>query len=199
MKNQLKNEYEHKYWPKLIMGIDEAGRGPLCGPLCVAGLVLPPFYQNENINDSKKLSAKKRNDLYHEIVSVAYFYKVIFVSPREIDELNIYQATKKAMTSLALSYKVDIVLTDALPLNIDLTTISIIKGDALSISIAGASILAKVERDNYMLNLAKIYPMYGYQNHKGYPTKAHLDAIEKYGINKHYRLSYKPCQKFIKK
>ncbi len=190
----LLNEYENKCWPnnKLVMGIDEAGRGPLCGPLVVACCVLPIGYQNDMINDSKKLSEKKRELLFDQIKQDALFYDVKIVSPKEIDELNIYAATKKAMSKLALEKDVEYVLTDAMPLD-NKKVVPIIKGDAKSISIASASIIAKVTRDRIMYELDAKYPEYEYRKHKGYPTKRHIELMEKYGIFDIYRMSYKPC------
>ena len=191
----LLNEYENKFWSynELIMGIDEAGRGPLCGPLVVACCVLPINYQNDMINDSKKLSEKKRELLFDQIKKDALFYDVKIVSPKEIDELNIYAATKKAMSELALEKDVKYVLTDAMPIEDNEKVIPIIKGDAKSISIAAASIIAKVTRDHIMYELDKKYPEYEYRKHKGYPTKRHIELMEEYGIFDIYRMSYKPC------
>ena len=191
----LLNEYENKFWPynELIMGIDEAGRGPLCGPLVVACCVLPINYQNDMINDSKKLSEKKRELLFDQIKKDALFYDVKIVSPKEIDELNIYAATKKAMSELALEKDVKYVLTDAMSIEDNEKVIPIIKGDAKSISIAAASIIAKVTRDHIMYELDKKYPEYEYRKHKGYPTKRHIELMEEYGIFDIYRMSYKPC------
>ena len=191
----LLNEYENICWPnnKLVMGIDEAGRGPLCGPLVVACCVLPIGYENDVINDSKKLSEKKRELLFEQIKKDALFYDVKIVSPKEIDELNIYAATKKAMTSLALEKDVEYVLTDAMPIEDNPKVIPIIKGDGKSISIASASIIAKVTRDRIMYELDKQYPEYEYRKHKGYPTKRHIELMEEYGVFDIYRMSYKPC------
>ncbi len=191
----LLNEYENKCWPngELIMGIDEAGRGPLCGPLVVACCMLPLNYQNDMINDSKKLCEKKRELLFDQIKKDALFYDVKIVSPKEIDELNIYAATKKAMSELALEKDVKYVLTDAMPIEDNKKVIPIIKGDAKSISIAAASIIAKVTRDHIMYELDKKYPEYEYRKHKGYPTKRHIELMEEYGIFDIYRMSYKPC------
>ena len=191
----LLNEYENICWPnnKLVMGIDEAGRGPLCGPLVVACCVLPIGYENDMINDSKKLSEKKRELLFEQIKKDALFYDVKIVSPKEIDELNIYAATKKAMTSLALEKDVEYVLTDAMPIEDNPKVIPIIKGDGKSISIASASIIAKVTRDRIMYELDKQYPEYEYRKHKGYPTKRHIELMEEYGVFDIYRMSYKPC------
>lgn len=192
----LINEYENIAWPnnELIMGIDEAGRGPLCGPLVVASCVLPVDYKNDLINDSKKLSEKKREVLYSQIVEDALFFSIKVVEPKEIDELNIYAATKKAMSELAKEYDVSKVLTDAMPIEDNNKVIPIIKGDAKSISIASASILAKVTRDHIMYELDKKYPEYEYRKHKGYPTKRHIELMKEYGIFDIYRMSYGPCK-----
>lgn len=194
----LENKYENLYWPDLIMGIDEAGRGPLCGPLVVGACVLKPHYQNEMINDSKKLSAKKRAMLFNDIIANALYYDFKIVSPKEIDTLNIYQATKKAMEELAMRFDCQIILSDAMPLNIDKQVYPIIKGDAKSISIAAASILAKVLRDHIMEGYDILYPQYEFCKHKGYPTKRHLQLLEENGILDIYRMSYGPCKKYIK-
>lgn len=192
----LINEYENIAWPnnELVMGIDEAGRGPLCGPLVVASCVLPINYNNDLINDSKKLSEKKREALYKVIIEDALFFSIEIVSPKEIDELNIYAATKKAMRKLSYEYEVSKVLTDAMPIEDNDKVIPIIKGDSKSISIAAASILAKVTRDNIMYELDKKYPEYEYRKHKGYPTKRHIELMEEYGIFDIYRMSYGPCK-----
>ena len=192
----LLNEYENKCWPnnKLVMGIDEAGRGPLCGPLVVGCCVLPIGYNNDLINDSKKLSEKKREALFEIIKKDALFYQIEIVSPKEIDELNIYAATKKAMSKLALSYDTSLVLTDAMPIEGNDKVIPIIKGDAKSISIAAASILAKVTRDHIMYEIDKQYPEYEYRKHKGYPTKRHIELMNEYGVFDIYRMSYGPCK-----
>ena len=190
------NEFENKYWKdnQFVMGIDEAGRGPLCGPLVVACCIFPINYQNDLINDSKKLTAKKRESLFKTIISDAAYFDFRIVSPKQIDQLNIYQATKKAMDELSASTNKHIVtLTDAMPLNKD-NVISIIKGDAKSISIAGASILAKVLRDHIMEGYHILHPQYEYNKHKGYPTKKHLDLMKQYGYLDIYRMSYKPCR-----
>ena len=191
----LENRYELEYWnnDQYVMGIDEAGRGPLCGPLVVACCIFPINYQNDEINDSKKLTEKKRDELFKVIVKDAHYFSIKIVMPKEIDELNIYGATKKAMDELSKSTKIHaITLTDAMPLN-RYDTIDIIKGDAKSISIAGASILAKVVRDHIMYGYDVLYPQYDYKNNKGYPTEKHLQLMDEYGLNHLYRMSYKPC------
>lgn len=193
---KLENSYEILAWQndELVMGIDEAGRGPLCGPLVVGACVLPVNYQNDDINDSKKLSPKKRAELYEVIKEDALWFAVKIVEPKVIDELNILEATRSAMLELSNEYKVENVLTDAVKINNELN-IPIIKGDSKSISIAAASILAKVTRDNIMDEYDKLYPEYELKKHKGYPTKKHMELIEKYGVIKDfYRFSYKPCK-----
>ena len=191
----LENTFEKIAWNngELVMGIDEAGRGPLCGPLCVGACILPIGYTNDSINDSKKLSAKKREELYDVITRDALWYDVKVVSPKIIDELNILEATRKAMHELSLEQAASKVLTDAVKIDND-KNIPIIKGDAKSISIAAASILAKVTRDRIMDEYHKQYPEYEFNKHKGYPTKRHLELIEKYGVYSIYRFSYKPVQ-----
>ena len=192
----LENKYEKKYWKKkqYVMGIDEAGRGPLCGPLVVACCILPINYKNEMKNDSKKLTEKARESLFKQIIKDAYYYDFRIVSPNEIDKLDIYHATQKAMQELSESSKVHMItLTDAMPIKND-NSIDIIKGDAKSVSIAAASILAKVVRDHIMYGYDVLYPEYGYKNHKGYGTLKHLEMMDKYGLNKLYRMSYAPCR-----
>ena len=191
------NDYEHEYWPqgKLIIGIDEAGRGPLAGPLSVAGVVFPAGYENPDIYDSKAVSEKKRDLLYDVIQEEALWFEIIEVSPEEIDRLNILEADRKAMKQIAEDAPAKIILTDAMKFQVEgKKTIDLIKGDQKSISIAAGSILAKVTRDRLMLQYDKEYPEYGFAKHKGYPTKMHLEAIEKYGITPIHRRSYGPVK-----
>lgn len=184
-----------------IAGCDEAGRGPLCGPVVAAAVVFPSTYKNEEINDSKKLSEKKRKELFKEITENAISYGIGIVSPKEIDELNIYEASKKAMLIALnnLNVKLDLILTDYMPLTFNkIKAIPLVKGDAKARCIAAASILAKVARDEIMDKYDKLYPEYNFKKNKGYPTKEHLEKIEKYGIIKgFYRESYKPVQKIL--
>ena len=196
----LENEYEKIAWNsnELVMGIDEAGRGPLCGPLVVGSCVLPAGYENELINDSKKLSEKKRKQLFDVIKKDALYWNVKIVEPGIIDEMNILEATSSAMQELSGEYKVSKVLTDAVKIPNQLN-ISIIKGDAKSISIAAASILAKVTRDNIMEELDKKYPEYEFKKHKGYPTKRHIELMNEYGVFDIYRFSYSPVKNCPKK
>ena len=186
---------------KLIVGCDEAGRGPLCGPVVCAACIMEENYINDEINDSKKLTDKKRRQLFDVIISHAISYAIVAISPQEIDKINIYEASRKGMQDAIdlLKVKPDYILTDAMPLLKfkDIPQEAIIKGDAKSINIAAASILAKVTRDNILLEYDKKYPQYQFAKHKGYPTKLHLELLEKYGrIKEIYRFSYKPVQKF---
>ena len=196
----LENEYEKIAWNsnELVMGIDEAGRGPLCGPLVVGSCVLPAGYENELINDSKKLTEKKRKQLFDVIKKDALYWNVKIVEPGIIDEMNILEATRSAMQELSDEYKVSKVLTDAVKIPNQLN-IPIIKGDAKSISIAAASILAKVTRDNIMEELDKKYPEYEFKKHKGYPTKRHIELMNEYGVFDIYRFSYSPVKNCPKK
>ncbi|MBO7697412.1 MAG: ribonuclease HII, partial [Erysipelotrichaceae bacterium] len=179
----LENEYESKYWPsgQYVMGIDEAGRGPLCGPLVVACCILPIGYDNPEINDSKQLSEKKRKKLFPQIIRDAVYYRFMIVEPEEIDKYDIYHATKMAMDELSRSTDIhSLTLTDAMPLGRE-DVIDMVKGDARSINIAAASILAKVLRDHIMMGYDVLYPEYEYRNHKGYGTKRHLELMDQYG------------------
>ena len=184
---------------KVIAGVDEVGRGPLVGNVVAACVVLPLNYKLEGLTDSKKLSEKKREKFYEIIKKDARAIGIGEVSPQEIDELNIYQATKKAMT-IAINeankqIKLEHILIDAMPLELEIPTTSIIKGDAKSLTIAAASVIAKVTRDHEMYELDKKYPMYDFKNNKGYGTKKHIEAIEKYGIIPEHRLTYEPVTK----
>lgn len=186
---------------KLIVGCDEAGRGPLCGPVVCAACILPLDYQNEEINDSKKLTEKKRNKLFEIIKKDAISYSIVVISPQEIDKINIYAASRKGMQEAIknLTVKPDYILTDAMPLLEfeDTKKEALIKGDAKSMNIAAASILAKVTRDLIMDELDKKYPQYEFKKHKGYPTKRHLELLDQYGpIKEIYRYSYSPVKKF---
>ena len=188
------NEYENKAWAKglTVVGIDEAGRGPLAGPLVVAGVVFPVGYDSGEINDSKQLTEKKREELYGIIIRDALFYQIEIVEPEEIDRINILEADRQAMGRIALAAPTDIVLTDAVDLYIDKDLTSLIKGDTLSCSIAAGSILAKVTRDRIMVEYDKQYPEYGFAKHKGYGTKRHMEALRKYGATPIHRKSFRP-------
>lgn len=184
---------------KLIVGVDEAGRGPLAGPVVAAACIFSRAYKNKEINDSKKLSEKKREELFEIIKKDAVAYGIGVVDAETIDKVNIYEATKIAMKEAInqIKIKFDLILTDAMPLTgFDVEVVPIIKGDAKCLNIAGASILAKVTRDHMLDELDKKYPEYGFKKHKGYGTALHMEALKKYGpIKGVHRYSYKPVAK----
>ena len=186
---------------KLIGGIDEVGRGPLVGPVVAACVILPLNYKLEGLTDSKKLSEKKREEFYEILIKDAISYGVGIISEKEIDEINIYEATKKAMKEAInnCNIKPEHVLIDAMKLDLDIPSTSIIKGDAKSLSIAAASVIAKVVRDRMLVLLDKKYPMYDFKNNKGYPTKKHLEAINEYGIIDEHRRSYGPVREYLER
>jgi ribonuclease HII len=179
-----------------VAGIDEAGRGPLAGPVSVAAVILPPDYEHPVLNDSKKLSEKQRELLYEEIISDPRIrYHAEMISVEEIDRVNILQATWIGMRkcALALSPRPDAVLIDGKPVrDFPIHQVALVKGDSLSYSIAAASIIAKVQRDRLMIELAVQYPGYGFEIHKGYPTPKHLDALRKLGASPVHRRSFGP-------
>ena len=206
MENIDNYEYEKKYWNmgfNNIAGVDEVGRGPLIGPVVTACVVLPHNFKLEGLTDSKKLSEKKRNEFCEYIKQNALAYSIGVVGPEEIDEINIYQASKKAMLlaieDIRKKINVDYVFTDAMPLELDITSLSIVKGDLKSITISAASVIAKVTRDNMMYELDKKYPQYKFGSHKGYPTKKHIEAINKYGLIEGYRKTYGPVKELIER
>lgn len=183
-----------------IGGTDEAGRGPLFGPVVAACVILPKDFKLDGLNDSKKLTEKKREIFYDYLVKNV-IYGVGIVDSREIDEINIYEASRKAMKKaieeVRRQTKLDYVLSDAMPIDLDIPVKPIIKGDAKSITIAAASVIAKVTRDRMMREVDLEYPQYGFKNHKGYPTKKHIEAINKYGLIDGYRLTYGPVKKYL--
>ncbi len=185
----------------LIAGVDEVGRGPLIGPVVTAAVILPINYKLEGLTDSKKLSEKKRDYFYDIIMRDAISIGIGIKDEKIIDKVNIYEATKLAMYEAInnLNVKPEHVLIDAMPLKLDISNTSIIKGDAKSLSIAAASVIAKVTRDRMMYELDKKYPMYGFGKHKGYPTKAHIEAINKYGLIPGYRKTYGPVKDYLEK
>ena len=186
---------------KLIGGIDEVGRGPLVGPVVAACCILPLNYKLDGLTDSKKLSEKKREQFYDILISDAISYGIGIIDEKKIDEVNIYEATKLAMGEAIKKCKIkpEHVLIDAMKLDIDIPSTSIIKGDAKSLSIAAASVIAKVTRDRMLIELDKKYPMYDFKNNKGYPTKKHLEAIDKYGIIDEHRRSYAPVHDYLER
>ena len=186
---------------KLIGGIDEVGRGPLVGPVVAACVILPLNYKLEGLTDSKKLSEKKREKFFDILSKDAISIGVGIIDEKKIDEVNIYEATKLAMIEAfnKMDVKPEHVLIDAMPLELPVPTTSIIKGDAKSLTIAAASVIAKVTRDHMMDELDKKYPYYNFKKNKGYPTKEHVEAINKYGIIKEHRKSYGPVKDYIEK
>jgi ribonuclease HII len=196
------NAYEYKWRSKgyeMIAGVDEVGRGPLAGPVVAAAVILPNDFFLAGIDDSKKLSEKKRLEYDAIIRKEAIAFSIAMIHAKEIDEINIYEATKKAMKSaiVSLEPKPDLVLIDAMKLELPYTSESIIKGDANSISIAAASIVAKVARDKLMMEISQDYPVFGFQNHMGYGTKEHIEAIQKHGITSYHRKSFAPIKDLV--
>lgn len=188
---------------KFIAGVDEVGRGPLVGPVVAACVVLPEQFELSGLTDSKKLSEKKREEFFIKIKEQALGIGVSIVNEKVIDEINIYEATKVAMREAIKKCqeqcRIDYVLIDAMPLDVGIPTMSIIKGDLKSITISAASVIAKVTRDRMLDELDKIYPVYDFKNNKGYPTKKHLEAISNYGIIDEHRKSYAPVKKYLEK
>lgn len=204
MEEKIDNlKYEKELYSEgveLIAGVDEVGRGPLIGPVVAAAVILPKNYKLDGLTDSKKLTEKKR-DMYYEIIKRDAIAIGIGIKDENIiDEVNIYEATKLAMKEAIdkLNVKPEHILIDAMPLELDIPTTSIIKGDMKSESIAAASVIAKVTRDSMMYELDKKYPEYGFGSHKGYPTKKHVEAIEKYGLIEGYRKTYAPIKDMVK-
>ena len=189
-------EFEEKYFAQniqIVCGVDEAGRGPLAGPVCAAAVILPPHVEIPGLNDSKKLTDKRRRELAPIIKECAIAYGIAFADEKEIDEINILQATFLAMERAVsqLAVKPEILLIDGnRERDFHIPVETIIKGDSRSASIAAASILAKVTRDDYLLEMAQQYPEYGFDIHKGYGTKAHYAAIEKYGPCPIHRMTF---------
>lgn len=195
-------DYEQKYYSKdikYIVGCDEAGRGCLLGPVVAGAVILPRNFKCDLINDSKQLSEKQREEAYQIIKDNAIAWAVAEVSAEEIDKINILNASRKAMMMAMekLGHRYDMILTDAVKIQTDLPLEAVIKGDAKSMCIAAASIMAKVTRDHICYELDKKYPDYKIAKHKGYGTKLHMEMLEKYGpIKKLYRFSYAPVKKF---
>lgn len=190
----LMHEFENKYSDyALICGIDEAGRGPLAGPVCAGACILPKDAEILYLNDSKKLSEKRREELFIEIKEKAIAWAVGICDNQVIDEINILQATYRAMRSAVsqLDPQPDILLNDAVNIpEVGIKQIGIVKGDAKSVSIAAASILAKVTRDHIMIEYDKVYPEYGFAKHKGYGTAAHMQAIREFGLTPIHRKTF---------
>ncbi len=197
-------QYENELYEKgvkYIAGVDEAGRGPLAGPVVAAAVILKQGATFKYVNDSKQLTEKQRALALIEIKENALAIGIGICSVDEIDLINIYRASREAMISAIhqLKIKPDFLLIDAMPMEIDIPLLSIIKGDTLSVSIAAASIIAKTTRDGYMMEMDKLFPMYGFKNHKGYGTKEHLEAIKTYGITPIHRKTYEPIKSLLQK
>lgn len=178
---------------RTICGVDEAGRGPLAGPVCAAAVILPPHCAIPGLNDSKKLTDKRRRELFPLICQQALAYGIAFATEQEIDEINILQATFLAMERALVQMKLrpDLVLIDGnREKDFGLPVKTVVKGDSLSANIAAASVLAKVTRDDFMLRQAELYPQYGFDIHKGYGTRAHYAALEQYGPCPIHRRSF---------
>ena len=195
-------EFENELYNKgikYIAGIDEVGRGPLVGPVVTAAVILPKDFYDERINDSKKLTEKKRELLYDVIMENALSVGIGMSSAEVIDEINILEATKKAMLEAIdnLSIKPEHLLIDAVKLDTTIPQTSIIKGDAKSLSIASASIIAKVTRDRMLVELDKLHPEYDFKHNKGYGTKKHIEALFKYGALKEHRCTFEPVKSII--
>jgi ribonuclease HII len=191
--------YERDLYTKgydLIAGVDEVGRGPLAGPVVAAAVILPQNFDVVGVNDSKQLSEEKREALFDLVQEHAISIGIGMIPSHQVDEVNIYQATKLAMKKaiLQLSTRPEYLLIDAMKVDLEIPQLSIIKGDEKSVSIAASSIVAKVIRDRYMKRLGKEYPNYGFQNHMGYGTKQHLEAISTYGITREHRLTFYPIK-----
>lgn len=185
----------------IICGVDEAGRGPIAGPVFAAAVILHPHHTIPNLKDSKKISRAKREIIYNDIRENALDFAFAMVSSREIDQINILQASLLAMKKAIMALKmrpnkiyVDGIYCPEIP---DIQMQAIVKGDQLIKEISAASIIAKVERDRYMLKLDEQYPEYEFRRHMGYPTRLHLELIKKYGIKDFYRKSYKPVASLI--
>jgi len=187
-------EFERKYSEcKYICGVDEVGRGPLAGPVVACAIILPKETYFEYLNDSKKVTEKRREKLYGELTSEAVAYSLGIVSAEVIDEINILQATYKAMKEAVdgLSIKPDKILVDAVHIpDIDIPQVGIVKGDAKSVSIAAASVVAKVYRDRMMADYGKLYPEYMFEKNKGYGTKDHRDALKRIGMSPIHRKTF---------
>ena len=188
--------FEKQFWSlgySNVLGMDEAGRGPLAGPVCIAGVIFEEGQKiPEGINDSKKLSKATRERLFDEIIQAAKAYEVVFVSASRIDKVNILNAVKEGMRKISKTLNADAILSDAVNFNYpNIHQIALIQGDSRSISIAAASILAKVSRDRKMEELAKKYPQYGFEKHSAYGTKEHIQAIKKFGTCPEHRKTFK--------
>lgn len=195
--NQIKEEIYRDY--QLIAGVDEVGRGPLAGPLVTCAVIMKKGSKIEGVTDSKKLSRKKMLDIYDKIIDESIAYNFGYANSKKIDELNIKQATRKAMKEAVegLEVKAEICLIDAEKIDIDIPQLNIVKGDLYEYAISCASILAKVRRDNIMINFSKKYPGYSFETNMGYGTKKHYEGLEKFGETPIHRKTF--LRKFYEK
>ena len=198
--NTLYEKDLRKQGINLIAGVDEVGRGPLVGPVVTACVILPSEYNLDGLTDSKKLTEKKRDELFEKIKKQALAIGIGVVDEKIIDEVNIYEATKIAMRKAIdnCPIKPEHILIDAMKLDLSIPSTSIIKGDLKSITIAAASVIAKVTRDKMMYDLDILHPEYDFKHNKGYPTKKHIEAIEKYGILNEHRKTFAPVKDYVK-
>ncbi len=200
---QANLKFESLYWNQgmdFICGVDEAGRGPLAGPVVAAAVIFPKGYTHPLINDSKKLSKKQRENLRNDIMKDALYVGIGIVDVETIDSINILEASRKAMFDAIskLSIKPDMIISDFMDLS-PLNHLSLVKGDSLSLSVAAASIIAKTTRDDLMMMYDFLYPLYGFMNHQGYGTKKHLEALDLYGVTPIHRKSFHPVKLRMKK
>lgn len=199
------NKIEAELWNEFnsIIGVDEVGRGCIAGPLVVASVIFPKNYSNSQINDSKKLTKSKREILFQQIISDCLYYKIVFIDVEKVEELNPKQASIIGMREAIKPFldELDLILTDFEKVNFatdKIKEINLVKGDSKSITIAAASILAKVSRDNFMIENSKKYPEFNWESNYGYCTKSHIDAIKKYGYTKMHRKTFEPIKSMIK-
>lgn len=199
------NKIEAELWNEFnsIIGVDEVGRGCIAGPLVVASVIFPKNYSNSQINDSKKLTKSKREILFQQIINDCLYYKIVFIDVEKVEELNPKQASIIGMREAIKPFldELDLILTDFEKVNLatnKIKEINLVKGDSKSITIAAASILAKVSRDNFMIENSKKYPEFNWESNYGYGTKSHIDAIKKYGYTKMHRKTFEPIKSMIK-
>ena len=199
MNNKQYEEHLYTSGYKNIAGCDEVGRGCIAGPVYACAVIMKPNSHIDGVTDSKKLTDKKRRTLASKIKDEAISYKIVAIDNQKIDEINILEASRLAMEKAVkgLSIKPDYILTDAMKLHTKIPTLDIIHGDELSYTIACASILAKVERDDYMIELSQKYPVYHFEQNKGYPTPYHKQILFVHGITKYHRKTYEPVAKYL--
>lgn len=203
--NYKMNKIETELWNEFnnIIGVDEVGRGCIAGPMVVASVILPKNYVNNNIDDSKKLTKNKREVIYQQILKDCLFYKIVFIDVEQVETLNPKQSSIFGMQKAIIPFldKIDLILTDFEKINLgndNIKEINLVKGDSKSLTIAAASILAKVTRDNFMSELSKTYPEFKWDDNYGYGTKAHIEAIKKHGYTQFHRKTFEPIKSMIK-